>query len=173
MRCAAAAGAVPLAAGVYLSFSRGALAALAAGSPVLLVLAPSWIQLRAAAICLEAGALGAAACAAPASVRDLAGSTHTREVQGAIVLVALLALMGAAGAFAAWSQRAERAGTTRLGRLPLPRWAPTAAAVMVVAIVVVPVLVAKGTSTATPSSDRRAPGWARSAPTATSTGRWR
>ncbi|MDX6656054.1 MAG: hypothetical protein QOH62_847 [Solirubrobacteraceae bacterium] len=151
MRRAAAAGAVPLTAGVYLSFSRGALAALAAGIIVLLVLAPSWIQLRAAVICLEAGALGAIACALPGGVRDLAGSTHTREVEGAAVLVALLVLMGAAAAFAAWSQRAERAGTTRLGRLPLPHWAPAAAAVMVVAIVVVPVLVAKGTSTATPS----------------------
>src|SRR5436305_14348201 len=53
LRVAAAAAAVPLTAGVYLSFSRGALAALAAGIIVLLVAAPSWIQLRAAALCLE------------------------------------------------------------------------------------------------------------------------
>jgi hypothetical protein len=150
LRCAAAAAAVPLAAGVYLSFSRGALAALAAGVIVLLVAAPSWIQLRAAATCLEAGALGAAACAAFGGVRDLAGSMHTRELQGAVVFVALLALMALAAAFAVWAQRAERAGTTRLGRLPLPSWAPLAAACLVVAIVVVPVAVAKGTSTATP-----------------------
>jgi hypothetical protein len=150
LRCAAAAAAVPLAAGVYLSFSRGALAALAAGVIVLLVAAPSWIQLRAAATCLEAGALGAAACAAFGGVRDLAGSMHTRELQGAAVFVALLALMALAAAFAVWAQRAERAGTTRLGRLPLPSWAPLAAACLVVAIVVVPVAVAKGTSTATP-----------------------
>jgi hypothetical protein len=150
LRCAATAAAVPLAAGVYLSFSRGALAALAAGVIVLLVAAPSWIQLRAAATCLEAGALGAAACAAFGGVRDLAGSMHTRELQGAAVFVALLALMALAAAFAVWAQRAERAGTTRLGRLPLPSWAPLAAACLVVAIVVVPVAVAKGTSTATP-----------------------
>jgi hypothetical protein len=150
LRRAAAAAAVPLAAGVYLSFSRGALAALAAGIIVLLVSAPSWIQLRAAAICLEAGALGAAACAAPAGVRDLAGSAHTREAEGAAVFVALLALMALAAGVAAWAQRAEHAGTTRLGRLPLPRWAPLAATGLVVAIVVVPVAVAKGTSTATP-----------------------
>ena len=121
LRCAAAAAAVPLAAGVYLSFSRGALAALAAGVIVLLVAAPSWIQLRAAAICLEAGALGAAACAAFGGVRDLAGSAHAREVQGAIVFVILLALMALAAGAALWAQRAERAGTTRLGRLPLPQ----------------------------------------------------
>src|SRR3954447_208575 len=150
LRAPAAAAAVPLAAGVYLSFSRGALAALAAGIIVLLVAAPSWIQLRAAAICLEAGALGIAACAAFGGVRDLAGSAHARELQGAIVFVALLALMVLAAVVSRWAQRAERAGTTRLGLLPLPRWAPIAAAGLVVAIVVVPVLVAKGTSTATP-----------------------
>src|SRR4051794_20794328 len=77
LRAAAAAAAVPLAAGVYLSFSRGALAALAAGVIVLLVAAPSWIQLRAAATCLEAGALGAAACAAFGGVGGLAGSADT------------------------------------------------------------------------------------------------
>jgi len=150
LRAAAAAAAVPLAAGVYLSFSRGALAALAAGVIVLLVAAPSWIQLRAAAICLETGALGAAACAAFGGVRDLAGSAHMREVEGAVVLALLLVLMALAAAVALWGQRAELAGTTRLGPLPLPRWAPAAAAALVVAIVVVPVLVAKGTSTATP-----------------------
>jgi O-antigen ligase len=51
-----------------------------------------------------------------------------------------------------WAQRAERAGTTRLGRLPLPQWAPLAATALVVAIVVVPVAIAKGTSTATPQT---------------------
>jgi O-antigen ligase len=136
LRAAAAAAAVPLAAGVYLSFSRGALAALAAGIVVLLVAAPRWIQLRAAAICLEAGALGAAACAA-------LGDTAA--------FFALLVAMALAGAASLWSQRAERAGTTRLGRLPLPRWAPLAATALVIAIVVVPVLVARGTSTATPA----------------------
>jgi hypothetical protein len=150
LRAAAAAAAVPLAAGVYLSFSRGALAALAAGIIVLLVAAPSWIQLRATAICLEAGAVGVAACAAFGGVRDLAGSTHSREVEGAIVFVGLLALMALASGVAVWAQRAERAGTTRLGPLPLPRRAPLVAGALVVAIVVVPVLVAKGTSTATP-----------------------
>src|SRR4051812_42045773 len=150
LRTAAAAAAVPLAAGVYLSFSRGALAALAAGVIVLLVAAPSWIQLRATAICLEAGAVGVAACAAFGGGRDLARSTHTREVAGGIVFVVLLALMALAAGVAVWAQRAERAGTTRLGPLPLPRWAPLAAGALVVAIVVVPVLVAKGTSTATP-----------------------
>src|SRR5262249_31780487 len=89
LRTGAAAAAVPLAAGVSLSSSRGALAALAAGVIVLLVAAPSWIQLRSAAICLEAGALGAGACAVFGGVRDLAGSAHTREAQGAVVFVAL------------------------------------------------------------------------------------
>jgi len=136
LRAAAAAAAVPLAAGVYLSFSRGALAALAAGVIVLIVAAPSWIQLRSAAICLEAGALGAGACAA-----------FDRK---AVAFVILLALMALAAAFMRWEQRSEHAGTTRLGPLPLPRHASAMAAVAVVAIVVVPVAIAKGTSTATP-----------------------
>src|SRR3954451_12918013 len=152
LRAAAAAAAVPLPAGVYLSFSRGALAALAAGIIVLLVAAPSWIQLRAAAICLEAGALGAAACAVFASVRGVSGSLHTRETRGAVVFVALVALMAIAAGLALWARRAERAGTTRLGPLPLPRWAPLAAAGLVIAIVVAPVVIAKGTSTATPTA---------------------
>jgi hypothetical protein len=147
LRCAAAAASVPLAAGIYLSFSRGALAALAAGVIVLLVAAPSWIQLRAAAICLEAGALGAAACAAFSGVRHGSGS----ESQGAAALALLLALMALAAAASLWSQRAERAGTTRLGLLPLPRHASLIATALVVAIVVVPVAIAKGTSTATPA----------------------
>jgi uncharacterized membrane protein YhaH (DUF805 family) len=151
LRCAAAAAAVPLAAGVYLSFSRGALAALAAGIIVLLVAAPSWVQLRAAAICLEAAALGAAACAVFGGVRDLSGSLHTREVQGAVVFVVLLVLMALAAAASVWAQRAERAGTTRLGLLPLPRHSAAIATALVVAIVVVPVAIAKGTSTATPA----------------------
>jgi O-antigen ligase len=77
---------------------------------------------------------------------------HTREVQGAVVFMVLLALMAVAAVFARWELRAERAGTARLGGLPLPQWAPTAAAILVVAIVVVPVAIAKGTSTATPAA---------------------
>src|SRR3954451_19327028 len=55
LRAAAAAAAVPLAVAIYLTFSRGALAATAAGLVVLLALVPTFTQLRAIAIAVEAG----------------------------------------------------------------------------------------------------------------------
>ena len=58
---------------VYLTFSRGALAAVAAGLIVLTVLAPTWGQLRASAIALELGLLGVFAAAAVGPVRTTAG----------------------------------------------------------------------------------------------------
>lgn len=140
LRRAAAAGAVPLAAGVYLSFSRGAVAALAAGLIVLIVAAPSRAQLRAVAGCVVAGALAAAASGVTEGVRRLGGSLHTREREGAIVLAVLGVLMGAAALAAAWSQRAEGAGEDRLA---LPRWTPAAATILVLALVAVPVTVAR------------------------------
>src|SRR4051794_36800211 len=60
MRCAAAAATVPLAMGIYLSFSRGALAALGAGLLVVLLVAPTRPQRRAVAVAVVAGALACA-----------------------------------------------------------------------------------------------------------------
>ena len=91
MRAAGAAGAVPLGLGVYLSFSRGALAALAAGLVVLVVLARDRAQVRAAAIGVVAAAVACAAAAASPAVRAVEGGARERE--GAIVLLVLLALM--------------------------------------------------------------------------------
>ncbi|MCW2998324.1 MAG: hypothetical protein JWN65_1873 [Solirubrobacterales bacterium] len=144
VRAAGAAGAAPLAAGVAMSFSRGAIVALAAGLIVLLVLAPTWTQLRAVAICLEAGVAGTIACEIAPAVRTLEGSSGTREWQGAAVLVVLLAAMAAGAALLTWAARAEAAGTTRLGRLPLPSWAGAAATVVVCSLIVVPVAIGRG-----------------------------
>ncbi|MCW3016463.1 MAG: hypothetical protein JWO02_3555 [Solirubrobacterales bacterium] len=144
LRAAAAAGAVPLAAGVAMSFSRGAIVALAAGLIVLLVLAPTWTQLRAIAVCLEAGVAGTIACEISPAVRTLDGSAGVRQWQGAVVLVVLLAAMAAGAALLMWAARAEAAGTTRLGRLPLPSWAGVAATATVCALVLVPVAVGRG-----------------------------
>jgi hypothetical protein len=140
LRMAAAATAVPLLAGLYLTFSRGALAACAAGLVVLLTLAPTFTQLRALAIALEAGVVGAAACAASPAVRDLHGS-H-RALQGAAVLVVLLGAMTVAALVQRWAIRVEGARSTRLGRLPLPRRPGWVAAGLVVAMLAVPVAVA-------------------------------
>jgi hypothetical protein len=148
LRCAAAANAVPLAVGLYLTFSRGSLAACAAGLVVLLALAPTFTQLRALAIALEAGIVGAAAAAASPAVRALSGD-H-RALQGAAVLVALLAIMAVATGLQRWAVRVETDGTTRLGALPLPPHHGWIAAALVAAMLVVPVVIAAGSDT--PSS---------------------
>lgn len=79
MRAAAVAAAVPLGLGVYLSFSRGAIAAAIVGLIVLLAAAPTHAQLRAGL--LAAG--GAAVAAVLSAVLP----------ENAVMLVALLAVM--------------------------------------------------------------------------------
>ena len=92
MRCAAAAGSVPLALGVYLSFSRGALAALAVGLLLLALLARDRAQLRTLALLVPAGVLVAVVAGLLDGVRTLDGNA----TQGAVMLVALLAVAAAA-----------------------------------------------------------------------------
>ena len=74
VRAAAAAAAAPLGVGVYLSFSRGALAALGAGLLVLLLLAFGRPQLRAIAITVAAGVLASVPAGLMSGVRSLHGS---------------------------------------------------------------------------------------------------
>jgi O-Antigen ligase len=148
LRAAAAAAAVPLLVALYLTFSRGALAACAAGLVVLLAVAPTFTQLRAVAITAEAGIIGAGLAAASPYVRTLHGSQPA--LQGAAVLVALLATMLLAALAQAWAVRVERDATTRLGRLPLPPRHGWVAAALVAAMLVVPVVIAAGSDT--PSS---------------------
>ena len=82
VRALAAAAAVPLGLGVYLSYSRGAIAAALVGLVVLLAAAPTWSQLRADALAV-AGSVVAAACAAAFSgVSSLSGSLGDREADG-------------------------------------------------------------------------------------------
>jgi hypothetical protein len=147
LRAGAAAAAVPLGMGCYLSFSRGALATLAAGLLTLVVLAPTFAQLRAALLTAVAGAAGAIAAAASPAVRALDGSVATREREGAIVLAVGLVLM----ALAALAARLEQ---TRLPDrpLPLPRWAGWAALAAIVALLVVPIAAAGGRQQAPPAT---------------------
>jgi O-Antigen ligase len=145
MRRAAAAGSVPLAAAVYLSFSRGALAALAAGLVVLLVAARSRQQVRAALVCVSAGVLAAIAAGLTEGVRKLAGGLAGREREGAVVLAVLVILTVAAGIVVAWSERAD---SQRADAIPLPRWAPVATTILVIAILAVPVALAGTRSSA-------------------------
>jgi hypothetical protein len=98
IRALAAAAAAPLGAGLYLSYSRGAVAAAGVGLLVLLAAAPTRDQLRAVVITLTAGIAGAACSAAFPGVASLEGAHRGRD--GAIVL-ALLAIIGVAAVLGA------------------------------------------------------------------------
>jgi hypothetical protein len=144
LRAAAGAAAVPLGMGCYLSFSRGAVAALAAGLIALIALAPTWAQLRAAALAVVAGGAGALAAALAPTVRTASGALSSREREGAIVLAVAVVLMAAA-AFAARAPLPERA-------LPLPRGAGWIAVGVIVALLVVPIVAAGGRQQAPPAT---------------------
>ena len=119
IRALAAAAAVPLALGLYLSFSRGALFACLAGLVALIVAAPRAEQLRAIGLVLAAGVIACAGIGSLHGVTSLAGRLSTREGQGALALGILVAVAGAA---ALVHRRLERRVQTRA--LRLPRHAP-------------------------------------------------
>ena len=147
-RSLAAAAAVPIAAALYLTFSRGALATAVGGLLVLLALAPTWSQLRAHAIALEAGGLAVAVCAVLPGVADLRGDVRG---DGATAFAAVLVVMALAAAAAAWARRSEDHGAVRLGRLPLPAHAPAIALAAACALILVPIALSGGSaSSATP-----------------------
>jgi hypothetical protein len=96
MRLAAAAAAAPLGTGIYLSFSRGALAAVLAGLIALIALAPRRRQLWAIMVAVGAGALAAAASALFPGVESLHGSLGAREAEGVAMLAILVVVGGGA-----------------------------------------------------------------------------
>jgi O-Antigen ligase len=134
VRGLAAAAAAPLGAGVYLSYSRGAIACGLVGLAVLVATAPTRAQLRAAALALATAVAAAAAAAAFPGVASLQGAHPERD--GALVL-ALLAAVALAAAFAATRPTADAPlrGARRLGRL-----------VAVAAVLVAAALVVEGLS---------------------------
>ena len=83
---------------LYLTFSRGSLAALAAGVVVLLALTRDRRALALAVVGLGLGGLLAAVASAFPGVDSLAGDEAARRNEGAIVLVALLLASGVAAA---------------------------------------------------------------------------
>jgi O-antigen ligase/polysaccharide polymerase Wzy-like membrane protein len=119
LRAAAAAACAPLGLGVYLSVSRGALFACAAGLVALIVLAPQRAQLSELGLAVAAGALASVVAAPFGGVTSLAGSLGDRERQGTITLVALIVIMAAAAAAHLAVARHERDEPIRL-----PRHAP-------------------------------------------------
>jgi hypothetical protein len=128
MRACAAAAAVPLAVGVELSYSRGALAALGIALLALAVLALTKAQLRALAIAVCAGLPAAVVANSLDGVRALAGSAGARESDGLTMLAVLALLCGLASA-ATWLE--GRAGWS-VAPLSVPRWVTTAMLVVVV-----------------------------------------
>ena len=121
LRLVAAAVTPALAVGVYLSFSRGALAALAVGLVVLLGLAPERRQVRVAGVVVAIGIVASVAAGLLPAVRALQGGAGAKTAEGAAMLVVLLVLMAASAAVCAWLARREASGRLRADRMRLPR----------------------------------------------------
>lgn len=136
VRAAAAASGIMFAVGLYLTFSRGALAAFALGAIALLALSPTVPQLRSLVVVVVIGAAAAAGASAFSGVRALDGSLASRERQGLGALAILVVLAGAAAAMQLWAARAESRGDASLARLPHPRHLALVAASLVVALFV-------------------------------------
>jgi hypothetical protein len=135
LRVAAAAAAAPLGMGLYLSFSRGALGALAMGVLVLIALAPERAQLSSVALALAGGALAALAASLSPSVQSLAGDAAARRGQGAAVLAALVAVAAAVG-LAQWLVTRREGPGVGFGR-PWTRRIRAGAVAGIVAVAVV------------------------------------
>ncbi len=135
-RALAAAACAPLGAGVYLSYSRGAIAAAVAGFAVLLAVAPSWPRLRGAVTALVVAVAASVCCAVIPGVGDLSGDLAARERDGVIALAILLGLMLVAALATVRFARRERRQQGRMGPLPGARRVRLGAAVIGVLILV-------------------------------------
>jgi hypothetical protein len=133
LRSAAAAAAAPLGAGLYISFSRGALFACVAGVLALVVLAPTRPGLRGIAVGVGAAGLAALAAAPFSGFTSLSGSHSSRVAQGAVVLVALLLIATAAAVTMGRLTARERSRQLATGPIRLPRRAGLIVAVIVLA----------------------------------------
>jgi hypothetical protein len=116
VRVLAAALVAPLGAGVYLSYSRGAIAVAILGLVVLVAAVDSQAQLRASAAALATGIAAALATAFLPGVASLS-ATH-RERDGALALVLLVLVAAAAAVYAARRPAAD--GTLRFARRLVP-----------------------------------------------------
>jgi O-antigen ligase len=85
-------------------------------------------------VAVGAGVAAAASANAFRGVRAFEGSQATREHEGLAMLAILLAVGAAAAAAIRLLARAEDRGRLASGPLALPRWAPVAAVVAVVAV---------------------------------------
>ena len=113
MRPTAAAAAVPLAVGVWLSYSRGALAAVGVGLLVLGALSLTRAQLRSIAIVLATGIPAAFVSDRLDGVRALEGTTRERD---GLIMLAVLLVLGGLAAAATWVAARRDAGRIGLSR---------------------------------------------------------
>jgi hypothetical protein len=129
IRVAASAACAPLGMGVYLSYSRGALAAVAIGLIVLLAFIPEWPQVRATISAVVSGVVVSACAAALPWVASLEGKAADHQREGAIMLMLLAVVMLATATCAARLALSERRGAIRVGSLDYAaRWLPRVAA---------------------------------------------
>ena len=116
LRVAAAASCCPLGAGLYLSFSRGALFAAGVGLLMLVFLAPRHEQLRAAVICAAIAVVSSLAAIPVSQMRWLEGSLASRERTGLIVLLLLVTISAGAALGASTLIVCGRTGDLGLSR---------------------------------------------------------
>lgn len=128
MRIAAAAVAAPLGIGVYLSYSRGAIAAAVVGLVVLVATAPVRAQLRAALTALAAAIVAGACSSAFPGVASLSGAIPARERDGAAMLAILALIAAVAGLVTARRTAGERTAGDDSPLPGAPRFAALATA---------------------------------------------
>jgi O-antigen ligase len=142
VRAAAAATAPLLGLALYLTFSRGALGALAAGFAVLLALSPTRAQLRAGGVVLAGGALAAL----PTLPLPAVATARSGSGQGAAMLLVLI-LLSAATAFVQHRGRDTQGAVARVRTL-----AAGAVALVLIGTAVVVAQVERGDKSDTPSA---------------------
>ena len=117
LRAAAAAACAPLGAGVYLSYSRGAVVVALLGLIFLLAAVPTRPQLRAALTGLAAAVLASAFSATFRGVAALEGSDAAQERDGTVVLLLMLGLMLLTALVTRRATAADAAQPERLGKV--------------------------------------------------------
>ncbi len=136
LRVAGAVSCVPLGLGLYLSFSRGALFACAAGLLTLVIAVRRREQLLAVGLVIVAGGVAAAASSSFAGVSAMTGSIGSRESDGAIVLALLVVIMLLTG-LGQWLLISRRTPA----ELELPRKSPVIAAIVICAALALAIVV--------------------------------
>jgi O-Antigen ligase len=145
LRVAAAAIGPPLALGLYLTLSRGALLSAAVGLALLVLLAPSRLQLLAMIQMIVAAIPAILAAASLSDVRTLAGSLASRETDGLVVGGVLIVSMLLSAAVAATFAATTRSGSPTRSEARVVRRIGLAGGVAVaLATVIVFVLAAAG-----------------------------